>query len=136
MFAACSSLTLVGYVWVAAGLLWTAYLALRGKRGKTGYGPALRVGGGTLTLLATYLVLNADLLRSFTGKGFRSDTTGPQFHSTASRAHRQTSPIRLQAAPSRPEGQYAEQEYAADVAGRLPSGDMGEHIHGGCVLTD
>ncbi len=70
LFAACSSLTLVGYVWVAAGLLWTAYLALRGKRGKTGYGPALRVGGGTLTLLATYLVLNADLLRSFTGKGF------------------------------------------------------------------
>ena len=36
LFAACSSLTLVGYVWVAAGLLWTLYLAVAGKRKNTG----------------------------------------------------------------------------------------------------
>lgn len=79
LFAAGSSLTLVGYVWVAAGMLWTIYLAIAGKRGKArkggnpqniGYGSSLRAGVGTLTLLMTYLALNADLLRSIAGKGF------------------------------------------------------------------
>lgn len=69
LFAACSSLTLVGYVWVAAGFLWTAYLAAGGRK-KGCMGPALRTGGGTLTLLGVYLACNADLLRSLAGEGF------------------------------------------------------------------
>lgn len=32
LYAVCSSLTLIGYVWVAAGILWTAYLAVDGHR--------------------------------------------------------------------------------------------------------
>ncbi|MDE5746340.1 MAG: hypothetical protein K2I21_02040 [Acetatifactor sp.] len=68
LFAACSSLTLVGFVWVAVGFLWTAYLAA-GRR-RNGFGPALRVGCGTLTLLGVYLACNMDLLRSLTGQGF------------------------------------------------------------------
>lgn len=70
LFAACSSLTLVGYVWVAAGLLGTVYMAAAGMGKKTGYGPALRVGGGTLTLTLVYLLCNTDLLRSLRGNGF------------------------------------------------------------------
>lgn len=68
LFAACSSLTLVGFVWVAVGFFWTAYLAV-GRR-RNGFGPALRAGGGTLTLLGVYLACNTDLLRSLTGNGF------------------------------------------------------------------
>lgn len=69
LFAASSSLTLVGYVWVAAGILWTVYLAVAGRK-KRGISPALRVGGGTLTLFCVYLATNRDLLRSLTGDGF------------------------------------------------------------------
>lgn len=83
LYAVCSSLTLIGYVWVAAGILWTAYLAVDGHRDsldslsdggwppkKNGFGSALRVGGGTLTLLGIYLITNLDLLRTLTGEGF------------------------------------------------------------------
>lgn len=37
---------------------------------KNGFGSALRVGGGTLTLLGIYLITNLDLLRTLTGEGF------------------------------------------------------------------
>lgn len=69
LFAASSSLTLVGYVWVAAGALWTVYLAVTGRK-KRGTFSALRIGGGTLTLLGVYLATNRDLLRTLTGDGF------------------------------------------------------------------
>lgn len=70
LFAACSSLTLVGYVWVAAGVFYTVCLVLTGWRKKSGYGPALRVAGGTLVLAAVYLACNGDLLRTLGGDGF------------------------------------------------------------------
>lgn len=70
LFAACSSLTLVGYVWVAAGFFWTVYLAVGRRRKRSGFGPALRAGGGTLALLGVYLACSTDLLRSLAGKGF------------------------------------------------------------------
>lgn len=70
LFAASSSLTLIGYVWVAVGALWTVCLAAAGYRKKRGFGPALRAGGGTLTLLGVYLATNRDLLRSLAGEGF------------------------------------------------------------------
>jgi len=70
LYAACSSLTLIGYVWVMAGTIWTVWLAAAGCRKKTGLAPALRVGGGTLVLLGVYLVTNRDLLRALWGEGF------------------------------------------------------------------
>lgn len=70
LYGACSSLSLIGYVWVASGVFWTACLAVAGCRRKSGSGSALRVGGGTLVLLGVYLITNLDLLRSLTGEGF------------------------------------------------------------------
>lgn len=70
LYAASSSLTLIGYVWVAVGLLWTAYLTAAALRKKSSSGSALRVGGGTLTMLGVYLATNRDLLRTLTGEGF------------------------------------------------------------------
>lgn len=70
LYGACSSLTLVGYVWVAAGFLWSLYLAMAGFRKKSGLQPALRVGGAALTLLGVYLVTNLDLLRALSGESF------------------------------------------------------------------
>lgn len=69
-YGACSSLTLVGYVWIAVGVLWTLGLAVTGSRKKQGTAPALRVGGGVLVLSCVYLAANMDLLRTLTGKGF------------------------------------------------------------------
>lgn len=83
LYAACSSLTLIGYVWVVVGVFGTAALAVAGCRGradgssgggglsgKKGFGAALRVGSGTLALLGVYLITNLDLLRTLTGEGF------------------------------------------------------------------
>ena len=70
LYGACSSLTLIGYVWIVTGLLWTLFLAVSGYRKKSGFGPAFRVGGGTLVLLGVYLGTNQDLLRALTGSGF------------------------------------------------------------------
>lgn len=70
LYGACSSLSLIGYVWVAGGVFWTACLAVAGRRKKSGFGSALRVGGGTLVLLGVYLITNLDLLRTLTGEGF------------------------------------------------------------------
>lgn len=70
LYAACSSLTLIGYVWVAAGLLWTAYLAAAALRKKGDFGSALRVGGGAMALLCVYLAANRDLLRTLAGDSF------------------------------------------------------------------
>lgn len=70
LYGACSSLTLIGYVWVVTGLFWTFCLAVKGYREKSGLVPALRVGGGTLLLLGVYLVTNRDLLRALPGNGF------------------------------------------------------------------
>ena len=70
LYGACSSLTLVGYVWIAAGALWTLGLAVAGSRKKQGIAPALRVGGGVLVLSCVYLASNMDLLRTLAGKGF------------------------------------------------------------------
>lgn len=70
LYAACSSLTLIGYVWVAAGLLWTVYLTAAALRKKGDSGSALRVGGGAMALLCVYLATNRDLLRTLSGNGF------------------------------------------------------------------
>ena len=70
LYAACSSLTLIGYVWVAVGLLWTVYLIAAALRKKSGLGSALRVGGGALMLQGVYLATNRDLFRSLAGNGF------------------------------------------------------------------
>lgn len=70
LYAACSSLTLIGYVWVAVGFLWTVYLTAAALRKKRGFGSALRVGGGVLVLLGIYLATNRDLFRSLAGNGF------------------------------------------------------------------
>lgn len=70
LYAACSSLTLIGYVWVAAGLLWTVYLAAAALRKKGDSGSALRVGGGAMALLCVYLATNRDLLRTLAGDSF------------------------------------------------------------------
>lgn len=70
LYAACSSLTLIGYVWVAAGLLWTVYLAAAPLRKKGDSGSALRVGGGAMALLCVYLAANRDLLRALAGDSF------------------------------------------------------------------
>lgn len=70
LYAACSSLTLIGYVWVAAGLLWTVYLAAAALRKKGDSSSALRVGGGAMVLLCVYLATNRDLLRALSGDGF------------------------------------------------------------------
>ena len=70
LYAACSSLTLIGYVWVAVGLFWTVYLTVVALRKKSGLSSALRVGGGALVLLGVYLATNRDLLRSLGGNGF------------------------------------------------------------------
>lgn len=70
LYGACSSLTLVGYVWIVAGVLWTLGLAVAGSRKRQGMAPALRVGGGVLVLSCVYLATNMDLFRTLTGKGF------------------------------------------------------------------
>lgn len=70
LYAVCSSLTLIGYVWVAVGFLWTVYLTVVALRKKSGLSSALRVGGGALVLLGVYLATNRDLLRSLAGNGF------------------------------------------------------------------
>lgn len=70
LYGACSSLTLVGYVWIVTGVLWTLGLAVAGSRKKQGIAPALRVGGGVLVLSCVYLASNMDLLRTLAGKGF------------------------------------------------------------------
>lgn len=70
LYGACSSLTLVGYAWVAAGFLWSLFLAAEGWRKKRGFQPALRVGGAALTLAGVYLATNLDLLRALSGDGF------------------------------------------------------------------
>lgn len=70
LYAACSSLTLIGYVWVSAGFLWTVYLAAAALRKKGGLGSALRVGGGAMALLCVYLATNRDLLRTLAGDSF------------------------------------------------------------------
>ncbi len=70
LYAASSSLTLIGYVWVAVGILLTVYLTVAALCKKSGLGSALRVGGGTLTMLGVYLATNQDLLRTLSGKGF------------------------------------------------------------------
>ncbi len=70
LYGACSSLTLVGYVWVAAGFVWTFCLAVAGCRKKKDFAAAFRVGSGTLALLVVYLVTNRDLLRALAGEGF------------------------------------------------------------------
>lgn len=70
LYGACSSLTLVGYVWIVTGVLWTLGLAVAGNRKKQGIAPALRVGGGVLVLSCVYLASNMDLLRTLAGKGF------------------------------------------------------------------
>lgn len=70
LYGACSSLTLIGYVWVMAGVFWTIYLVIAKRRKKTGFVAAFRVGGGTLVLLGVYLITNQDLLRALTGEGF------------------------------------------------------------------
>ncbi len=70
LYGACSSLTLVGYVWIVTGVFWTLGLAVAGSRKKQGIAPALRVGGGVLVLSCVYLVSNLDLLRTLAGKGF------------------------------------------------------------------
>ncbi|MDE7223487.1 MAG: hypothetical protein K2O34_06870 [Acetatifactor sp.] len=70
LYAAGSSLTLIGYVWVAVGFLWTAYLTVAVLRKKSALGSALRVGGGTAALLGVYLTTNWDLLRTLAGDGF------------------------------------------------------------------
>ncbi len=70
LYAACSSLTLIGYVWVAAGLLWPVYLAAAALRKKGGLGSALRVGCGAVALLCVYLATNRDLLRTLAGDSF------------------------------------------------------------------
>lgn len=70
LYAAGSSLTLIGYVWVAVGFLWTIYVAVAALRKKSASGAALRVGSGTAVLLGVYLATNWDLLRTLAGDGF------------------------------------------------------------------
>lgn len=70
LYAASSSLTLIGYVWVAAGFLWTVYLAVAALRQKSGFGSVLKVGGGVVALVGVYLMTNRDLLRALSGDGF------------------------------------------------------------------
>lgn len=75
LYAAASSLTLVGYAWLGLGLLWALGLLLSallkaGTERKRRVRAALRVGSGILVLLVVYLLTNLDLLRSLTGEGF------------------------------------------------------------------
>lgn len=75
LYAAASSLTLVGYAWVGLGLLWTLGLAVlallkTGTERKEALRASLRMGSGVLVLLGVYLLTNLDLLRSLTGEGF------------------------------------------------------------------
>lgn len=65
IYAGFSSLSLVGYVWVAAGLLTVLYLLL-GRRDKRA---AARGFIGWVTLLFTYILVNLDLLDSLLGAG-------------------------------------------------------------------
>lgn len=74
LYAAASSLTLVGYAWVGLGLLWALELAVSalrktGVRRKETLYASLQVGSGVLVLLGVYLLTNLDLLRTLAGKG-------------------------------------------------------------------
>lgn len=75
LYAAASSLTLVGYAWVGLGLLWALGLAVlaltqTGLKRKEALHASLRVGSGVLVLLSVYLLTNLELLRSLSGEGF------------------------------------------------------------------
>lgn len=75
LYAAASSLTLVGYAWVGLGLLWTLGLAVSalrrmGTERKEVLHASLRVGSGVLVLAGVYLLTNLDLLRSLAGERF------------------------------------------------------------------
>ncbi len=74
LYAAASSLTLVGYAWVGLGVLWALGLAAsalfqKGMKRKETLYASLRVGSGVLVLLGVYLLTNLDLLRTLTGQG-------------------------------------------------------------------
>lgn len=66
LYAGFSSLSLVGFVWVAAGFAAVLYL-LFGKKDKRA---AIRGLAGWAALLVTYLLVNLDLLGSLVGAGF------------------------------------------------------------------
>ena len=75
LYAAGSSLTLVGYAWVGLGLLWIMGLAVSalrksGEERKEEFHALLRVGSGVLALLGVYLLTNLDLLRVLMGAGY------------------------------------------------------------------
>lgn len=66
LYAGFSSLTLIGYVWIGAGLVLTLWLFLNGKKSR-----AVRMLTAEILLTAAYLAMNLELLKSlFGGTGF------------------------------------------------------------------
>lgn len=65
LYGALSSLTLIGFVWLIAGVLLTIGLALWRKKSQ-----ALTMCGATAALLATYLITNLNLIKELLGGGF------------------------------------------------------------------